>query len=163
MRICSSIIENRVKQIQKEIKIIENKFEPEIELLQKELQKIKRNCTHPEVGLDTGMFICPDCSCNGSPEYPEQLSERDHDDYEENIEKSREWRRKLKVKFTRKEIKTMYFNTKENLEFLQKKCNSETTILSKEWIDSSLVWEQIKKQHLYVYGSKNYRELQNKK
>jgi hypothetical protein len=118
IHLCCDIIENRVKEINKEIKIIASKFKPEIETLEKELQKIKGICTHPEIGLDTGMFICPDCNYNGSPQYPEELSERDYDSYEENVEKSRKRRRELKAKFTREEIKNMYFATTQNLDSL---------------------------------------------
>ena len=161
--LCSSIIQIRVKEINKEIKIISNKYKPEIEIMEKELQKIKGSCTHPEIGLGTGMFICPDCKYNGLPEYPEELSERDYDNYEENIEKSRKWRRTLKAKFTREEIKNMYFNTTQNLDSLIKKSNLETAALVKELMDSSVVWEQKKKQHLYAYGNSKYREEQNQK
>lgn len=124
-------MDKRVEEIKMEINSLERKFKIEKEKLQNEQLQIRSKCTHPEIG-EVFMFICSDCGYNGGPESYDELSERDYENYSENIEKTRKWRRTLKAKFTREEIVKMAKDLKEKFSLLEKRQFSEITKLNEE-------------------------------
>lgn len=125
-------MEKRIEEIVRDIEGLERKFRKEKDKLDEQYISIKAKCTHPEIG-ETGMFICPDCGYNGGPEYPEQLSEWDYENYNKNIEKTRMWRRALATKFTRDEIKNMTKDIKTKIGALKDNLKLKMHPLVIEW------------------------------
>lgn len=79
------------------------------------------------------MYICPDCDYFRGPEYPQTLSDRDYDSYDTNIEKTRQGRRQLKEKYSRREIKEMKKAIIVKIDSLKSSYATEERNLYNEW------------------------------
>lgn len=128
-----SYFSKEVQEFQARLKSAYDRHTRNLEKLNEEWRAIKSKCTHPEIGEGTGMYICPDCDYYGGPEYPETLSDRDYDNYDTNIEKTRQWRRQLKAKYSREEIKEMKKAIIAKIDSLKSSYATEERNLYNEW------------------------------